>query len=218
MTRDDLRHLSPIEIFEQYNLIVSVLWEKKLIRSQNILGDYAESLVSEKLRLSLVENNSNPGFDATDAEGKRYQIKARRLTKENDSEQIGVIGNSGEKNFDYLIAVLFEEDFSVSKVIQVSYERLIELSENNEINLKKLTFRKLTGKNGVEDITKKFIDESIVSPPFRERGEATMADSLAEYIGVFDSSEIVPGGLNLSKNTGQRSKEIMLTKHRSGKS
>lgn len=45
----------------------------------------------------------------------------------------------------------------------------------------------------------------------------TMADFLGDFIGCFNSSEIVPGGANLSENTGQKFKELMLKKYREGK-
>ena len=47
--------------------------------------------------------------------------------------------------------------------------------------------------------------------------EGTMADFLGDFIGCFDSREIVPGGANLSENTGRKFKELMLEKYREGK-
>ena len=47
--------------------------------------------------------------------------------------------------------------------------------------------------------------------------EGTMADFLGDFIGCFDSREIVPGGANLSENTGDKFKELMLQKYREGK-
>jgi hypothetical protein len=47
------------------------------------------------------------------------------------------------------------------------------------------------------------------SPQFR-----TLYDRLTPYIGVIDSSEIVPGGANMSANTGKKFGDAMLEKHR----
>ena len=47
--------------------------------------------------------------------------------------------------------------------------------------------------------------------------EGTMADFLGDFIGCFDSREVVPGGANLSENTGRKFKELMLEKYREGK-
>jgi hypothetical protein len=49
-----------------------------------------------------------------------------------------------------------------------------------------------------------------------EEGE-TLADYWADYIGTIDSSEVVPGGANLSENTGRRFAELMVEKYRNGK-
>jgi len=48
-------------------------------------------------------------------------------------------------------------------------------------------------------------------------GEGSMADFFSEFIGTIHSSEIVPGGANLSENTGRKFKDIMLKKHQAGK-
>jgi hypothetical protein len=39
--------------------------------------------------------------------------------------------------------------------------------------------------------------------------ERCMADFFSEFIGSIHSSEIVPGGANLSENTGRKFKDIM---------
>lgn len=54
-------------------------------------------------------------------------------------------------------------------------------------------------------------------PPVPPESEGTMADFFAGYIGVIDSGEIVPGGANMSEDTGRKFKEILLEKHRLGK-
>jgi len=44
-----------------------------------------------------------------------------------------------------------------------------------------------------------------------------MADFFAGYIGSINSSDVAPGGSDLSENTGRKFKELMLKKHREGK-
>jgi hypothetical protein len=48
-------------------------------------------------------------------------------------------------------------------------------------------------------------------------GEVTLADYWAEYIGSVDSSEAVPGGANLSEDTGRKFADLMREKYRAGK-
>ena len=50
-----------------------------------------------------------------DAVGKRYQIKARKLTTHNTSRQLGAIRELEKGHFDYLAAVLFSERFEVRR-------------------------------------------------------------------------------------------------------
>jgi len=46
---------------------------------------------------------------------------------------------------------------------------------------------------------------------------ATMADYLADFIGCIDSRKIVPGGANLSIDSGKKFTELLLERHRKGK-
>jgi len=45
----------------------------------------------------------------------------------------------------------------------------------------------------------------------------TMADFFDGYAGTIDSREFVPGGAQLSQDTGRKFKELMIQKHRAGK-
>lgn len=84
--------------------------EGVLRSSNNPVADYAEYLVSKKFKLELT-SNSNKSFDAIDPKTKmRYQIKSRRITRFCNSRQLGVMRSL---NFDFLIAVLFKENFEV---------------------------------------------------------------------------------------------------------
>jgi hypothetical protein len=47
--------------------------------------------------------------------------------------------------------------------------------------------------------------------------QSTLADFLDGYVGVFDSSELVKGGAQMSKNTSKKFGEILLEKRRQGK-
>ena len=71
----------------------------------NPVGDYAEWLVSSALNLTLVKNSA-AGHDAESSDGKKIQIKSRRITANNRSRQLGVIRNLEKNDFDELIAVI----------------------------------------------------------------------------------------------------------------
>ncbi|MBN2096567.1 hypothetical protein JW752_04210 [Candidatus Peregrinibacteria bacterium] len=87
----------------------------------NPVADYAEWLVAQKLKLNL-ETNSQAGYDAKNSKNVRFQIKCRRLHPDNQSRQLGVIRNLDANEFDYLIGVIFNKDFSVKEVYQIPHK------------------------------------------------------------------------------------------------
>ncbi|MGC2165235.1 MAG: hypothetical protein WA632_04390, partial [Gallionella sp.] len=81
----------------------------------------AEWLISTKLELTLKANSAR-GFDATDSQGLRYQIKGRRVTPENNSTQLGVIRNLDGNDFDFLMAVIFDADWQVKYAAKIPHQ------------------------------------------------------------------------------------------------
>lgn len=102
--------------------ITKELMDRKIVRTHNNpLGDYTEWIVANALNLVL-QPNSKAGYDAVDKEGARFQIKGRRVTPTNQSRQLSAIRNYDEKDFDYLVAVIFDENFDVIEALLVPYE------------------------------------------------------------------------------------------------
>ena len=66
-----------------------------------------------------LQNNSSSGYDATDANGIRYQIKCRRITPRNPSRQLSFIRNLPDIPFDILAGVLLNENFKVLRAVLV---------------------------------------------------------------------------------------------------
>ena len=103
-------------IFELLALNAAILEE---LRSRNVLrsannptGDLAEYLFCTAFRWSQAPN-SKKGFDATNNEGTRFQIKGRRLHKRNTSRQLSAIRDLD--GFDFLAAVLLDVDYRVTR-------------------------------------------------------------------------------------------------------
>ena len=117
-------------------------------------GEYAEWLVSTLMGFELA-SNSNSGFDATDNNGSRYQIKARRITPDNKSRQLGVIRNLKDADFDKLIAVIFDKDYSVEIALMIPHEIIEEYASYRErVNGHVLHLRgKILSDSRVVDIT-----------------------------------------------------------------
>ncbi|MFC1993064.1 DUF6998 domain-containing protein [Chloroflexota bacterium] len=116
------------ELLQLYSGLMEKLRERNIIRSSNNpVADYAEKVAVEYLGLTRAAKEAK-GYDAIDSEEKRYQVKGRRITRHNKSRQLGVIRNLDEKLFDYVIAVLFNEDFTVSEIWEIPYRFIKENS------------------------------------------------------------------------------------------
>ncbi|MBU1447546.1 MAG: hypothetical protein KKF58_04470 [Gammaproteobacteria bacterium] len=110
------------ELLATHSKVLDELKQRQVIRSKNNpTGDYAEWLVASKLGLVL-EKNSAKGFDARDLQGLRYQIKGRRVTSGNKSTQLGVIRDLEGKDFDFLVAVVFDENWQVHSAAKIPHQ------------------------------------------------------------------------------------------------
>lgn len=76
------------------------LIEQKIIRSSKYTADVAEYLSEKIYNLELCNNQREIGFDGTDKEGKKYQIKINNSTQKTNQD----IGNI--EHYDYLILML----------------------------------------------------------------------------------------------------------------
>lgn len=109
-------------LLRQYAETVDALQVTGITRSKNNpAADYAEWLVATSLQLTLCPK-STTGHDAVGPDGAKYEIKSRRLTKDNPSRQLGALRKLDEHHFDWLIGVLFEKDFSVKGAAKIPWE------------------------------------------------------------------------------------------------
>lgn len=120
----NLSELPIPELLAAHSEVLGELQKRGVLRSKNNpTGDYTEWLVSIKLKLTL-ETNSSKGFDAKDSQGLRYQIKGRRVTPKNKSTQLGVIRNLEEKDFDFLVAVVYDEHWKIQAAAKIPHQRV----------------------------------------------------------------------------------------------
>jgi len=109
----DVSELMPRQLLELHAKLEGRLREGGILRSaNNPTGDLAEYLFCIAFRWETA-TNSQAGFDATDSEGKRYQIKGRRIAGLNKSRQLSALRNISDGNFDFLAGVLFDENYGV---------------------------------------------------------------------------------------------------------
>lgn len=116
------------ELLATHSKVLDELGKRGVLRSKNNpTGDYGEWLVSKAMELTLA-GNSAKGYDATDKQGLRYQIKCRRVTPSNPSTQLSVIRNLGEANFDFLLAVIFDENWEVTRAVKIAHSAIAKLA------------------------------------------------------------------------------------------
>jgi hypothetical protein len=151
----DWSKFSNEQLLSAYCSLMAALKDRGVIRSSNNpVADYTESLVSKALGLSL-ESQSTAGFDALDSNGRRYQIKGRRLTSHNTSPQLSAIRNLDKKPFDLLAAVAYDANLSVLYAALIPVAIVPELSRyTSHTNSHTLIFKRSVLDNPlVMDIT-----------------------------------------------------------------
>jgi len=120
------------ELLQRYYKILDELRARNIVRTSNSpIGDYAEWLVAQQLGLSLVAKSTS-SYDAIDSSGMKYQIKGRRVTSRNRSRQLSAIRNLKNHAFDYLIAVIFNEQVAVEKVVKIPHEIINKYAQYRE--------------------------------------------------------------------------------------
>jgi len=159
-TKLNVESMSALELMSTYVAIIKELKERKITRTLNApLGDYAEQLVAEKLELKLV-GNSTAGHDAVDTSGRKYQIKARMLSRITRSTRFSVIRNLESRHFDFLIIVIFGPEITVQKAVQIPFEVLkapyVSFSEHTR-GYTPILRDGLMQMDGVQDITKRLL-------------------------------------------------------------
>lgn len=150
-----LTSMTVADLLAAHSAAINELRARGVLRTQNNpTGDYTEWLVSRHLGLTL-EGNSSKGFDAVDSNGLRYQIKGRRITHANPSTQLGVIRDIVGFNFDFLIAVVFNEDWAVHRAVKIPHGAVDGLSRfRKHVNGHVMLLRPSALLNeAVEDIT-----------------------------------------------------------------
>ncbi|EJM9696711.1 hypothetical protein NPC13_004357, partial [Escherichia coli] len=77
-------------------------------------------------------SNSSAGADAIDTDGKKVQIKARRVTSDNPSRQLSALRNYEAVDFDYLIAVIFDETYNILDAYKIPHEVIRDYARHSD--------------------------------------------------------------------------------------
>ncbi len=144
------------KLLQLHTSIIQELKSRKVLRTRNNpVADFSEWLVAQSLGLNL-EKNSKAGYDALDKKKNRYQIKARRTIPENKSTQLGVIRNLDKKDFDFLIGIIFKENYEIRYAAKIPHKavgKIAKFSKHQNGYILHLRPEVFADKR-VEDITK----------------------------------------------------------------
>ena len=117
----DLTDKSLAELLQLHVNINTELRGRGVLRSANTpTGDLAEYLFCKAFGWAQA-NNSVKSYDATNDNGKKYQIKARRLHTLNSSRQLSALRNLEDGGFDSLAGILFDSDYNILRAAIVPH-------------------------------------------------------------------------------------------------
>ena len=153
-TLPELSELSATGLLRLHAAVSAELLRRGICRSgNNPVADYAEGLVAQALGLKLA-GKSTAGYDAKDADGVRYEIKARRLINPETATMLSAIRSIDTHHFDFLVAVIFNADYSVYKAIRLPYESVCNIAKfRKHDNAHIVMIRSLWDAEGGYDIT-----------------------------------------------------------------
>ncbi len=128
--------LTDDELWLLYGETIKKLKERNLIRTRNIVGERGEFLAIKKYNETKGMPNlqaapeGTQNVDALSRKGERYSIK----TISEPSSTTGVFygcgdntdGKSIEKKFEYVIIVQIAKDFTLKKVIELSWDQFLK--------------------------------------------------------------------------------------------
>lgn len=118
----DLKALDDAALFRLYADVMQEIRHRGLSKGMNNpIADYAEKLVAKALHAEVMPQ-SNTGFDLRGPGDIRYEVKARRMNRDRSSRQLSALRNLKDRHFDFLVGVLFNEDFTVYRAAIIPWE------------------------------------------------------------------------------------------------
>ena len=126
----DLNEMSEIELLQTHGAVIEELLCREIVKTRNNpIGDYTEWLVCNRMGWKMADKNQK-GFDATDKDGKRYQIKGGR--KGDGIVPFSPIRNLEQEAFHSVIVVAFKDDYSIRFAAKIPHELVPRLANINK--------------------------------------------------------------------------------------
>jgi len=126
----NLENLTEEELINLYPMLLKELKNRKIIRTNNLVGELGEYIAANiykknsllpQLQLNL---KSTKNIDATSIKGERYAIKST------SGRGTGVFASLPQKDdglvhFEYLILVIFNKDYTLREVFELSWKQFL---------------------------------------------------------------------------------------------
>ena len=123
----DLNQMSEIELLQTHAAIIDELIQRGVAKTRNNpIGDYTEWLVCRRMNLEM-QPNSKALYDAVEANGTRYQIKGRQDNR--TRVQFSSIRDLDEHGFDFVIAVVFNDNYSIRLALKIPHRIVPEFAK-----------------------------------------------------------------------------------------
>lgn len=126
----ELNTIAAKDLLNLHARISDELRTRGVTRSANTTGDLAEHLFCRAFGWKQMADAAK-GLDATDEGGRRYQIKACRLSRGNPQRQLRALRGLKDVSFDHLAAVLFESDYSIIRAAIVPHALVLQFAKND---------------------------------------------------------------------------------------
>lgn len=129
MTLVKLEQMTNVELLQAHGAVIDELIRRDIVRTRNNpIGDYTEWLVCVQRGLDP-QNNSTAAFDAVNkTDGQRYQIKGRQ--SDAHRVQFSAIRNLDQHGFDFVIAIVFNKDYSIRFAAKLTHAAVQKLSRH----------------------------------------------------------------------------------------
>lgn len=148
----NIKTLSELDLIHLQTQAMDELAARNIVQNPaQPVGDYAIHLACKAFDLKR-EPTSTSGYDASDDEGLRYQIKFRRLASAADTRQLNAIKGLEQRKFDFLIGVLFNTDMTIFRAALIPYAAVARMADQNKIVMLN---NKAWDIDGVIDVTDK---------------------------------------------------------------
>ncbi len=133
----NLENLNTAELIKVYSEIISILKDRKVIRTKNLIGDLGEFLAIEFFkktsRLSNLQEApaGTQNIDAISRSGERYSIKSTTSTTTGvfhglESKESN---KSDDQKFEYALIMKFDDNYELEKIIQLNWNLFLNFKK-----------------------------------------------------------------------------------------